>query len=189
MSLHHAILGFLNYAPMTGYELKKAFDSSIRHFWPADQAQIYRTLKELMEQGLVTMEMIPQENRPNRKVYSITAAGREALRQWLQSPADPEDPRVPILVKVFFAGQLRQEEVLALLESYAAGLRARLEEYARIPERTMHYAEAIRSPRDVLCWALTLDYGVRLTQASLAWAEEAMRKIRSQEEQDHDRNL
>ncbi|MGB9775779.1 MAG: PadR family transcriptional regulator [Anaerolineae bacterium] len=179
MSLPHAILGFLNYAPMTGYDLKKAFDTSVRHFWPADQAQIYRTLKELMHQGWVTVEVVPQEDRPNRKVYHITDAGREELRRWLRTPTDPDDPRIPLLVKVFFAGGLTDEEAVALLEAYAAGLRARLEAYARIPQEAAHYAEAIQSPREVFFWALTLDYGIRLTRAALEWAEEAIRNIRN----------
>lgn len=182
MSLEHAILGFLNYAPMTGYDLKKAFDASIRHFWPADQAQIYRTLKDLTRQGWVTVEVVPQEDRPNRKVYHITEAGREELRRWLRTPTGPEDPRVPMLVKVFFAGQLADEEAVSLLEAYAAGLRARLEEYAQVPQRAAHYAEAVQSPREVFFWALTLDYGVRLTRAALEWAEEAIRNLRNLEE-------
>ncbi|MCS7179260.1 MAG: PadR family transcriptional regulator [Anaerolineae bacterium] len=183
MSLPYAVLGFLNYAPMTGYELKKAFDTSIRHFWPADQAQIYRTLKELTRRGWVTVEVVPQEDRPNRKVYHITDAGREELRRWLGTPADPEDPRVPLLIRIFFAGQLPSEKAIALLETYAAALRARLETYARIPQRAAHYAEAIQSPREVFFWALTLDYGIRLTRAALEWAEEAIRNIRNLEKQ------
>lgn len=183
MSLSHAILGFLNYAPMSGYDLKKAFDASIRHFWPADQAQIYRTLKELMQQGWVTVEVVPQAERPNRKVYHITEAGREELRRWQRSPADPENPRVPLLVKVFFAGGLSDEEAIALLESYADAMRDRLEAYARIPQQSGHYAEAIRAPREVLFWALTLDYGIRLTRAGLEWAEEAIRNIRKLKEE------
>ncbi len=47
MSLKHAILGFLELSPFSGYDLKKAFDGSVQHFWPADQAQIYRTLNQL----------------------------------------------------------------------------------------------------------------------------------------------
>ena len=38
MSLKHAILGFLSFAPLTGYDLKKAFDRSVQHFWPANQS-------------------------------------------------------------------------------------------------------------------------------------------------------
>ncbi len=177
MSLEHAILGFLNYAPMTGYDLKKAFDASVRHFWPADQAQIYRTLRELAERGWVTAEIVPQEDRPNRKVYHITDAGREELRRWLRTPSAPEDPRVPLLVKVFFAGQLENDEAIALLEAYAEGLRARLQAYAQIPQASAHYAELINSPREVFFWALTLDYGTRLTRAALEWAEEAIRNL------------
>lgn len=182
MSLPHAILGFLNYAPMTGYDLKKAFDTSVRHFWPADQAQIYRTLQDLTRQGWVTVEIVPQEDRPNRKVYHITDAGREELRRWLRTPTRPEDPRIPLLVKVFFAGELTDEEAVAMLEDCAAGLRAMLEEYARIPQQAARYAEAVQSPREVFFWALTLDYGVRLTRAALEWAEEAIQNIRNLEE-------
>ena len=61
MSLDHAILGFLNYHPYTGYDLKKIFDSSVQHFWPADQSQIYRTLNRLTEQGFAKMEKVSQD--------------------------------------------------------------------------------------------------------------------------------
>jgi len=40
MSLQHAILGFLNYKSLTGYDLKKIFVAAVRHFWAADQSQI-----------------------------------------------------------------------------------------------------------------------------------------------------
>src|SRR5512137_879203 len=116
MSLKHAILGFLNYEPQTGYELKEVFDDSVQHFWSADQSQIYRTLNELMEENWVTMEVVPQDNRPNRKVYTITKAGREELRRWLQQPPPVQIPRSAGLIQVFFAGQLSDEEILQKFE-------------------------------------------------------------------------
>mgnify|MGYP003565227123 CR=1 FL=1 len=61
MSLKYAILGILNAFPMTGYDLKhQAFDATVRHFWPADQSQIYRTLNRLTERGGAEMEKIEQ---------------------------------------------------------------------------------------------------------------------------------
>ena len=81
--MKHAILGFLNYKPFSGYDLKKIFDTSVRHFWPADQSQIYRTLSQLADEGWAEKEVVPQEDRPARKVYHITAAGQEELRNWL----------------------------------------------------------------------------------------------------------
>ena len=68
MSLRHAILGFLNYKPFSGYDLKKVFDTSVQHFWPADQSQIYRTLSRLADAGLVEVQVVEQQQRPDRKV-------------------------------------------------------------------------------------------------------------------------
>ena len=76
-SLEYAILGFLNYKPLSGYDLKKVFDTTVQHFWSADQSQIYRTLSRLTEQGWIQQEVIEQNDRPDRKVYHITDAGRE----------------------------------------------------------------------------------------------------------------
>ena len=72
MSLEHAILGFLNYGPYSGYDLKKIFDISVQHFWPADQSQIYRTLSRLEDREWVDMDVIEQDDRPDRKEYRIT---------------------------------------------------------------------------------------------------------------------
>jgi len=86
MSLEYAILGFLNYGESSGYDLKKMFDTSIRHFWSADQSQIYRTLSKLVKKQWVTMHLVEQVDKPNRKVYTITEAGKEGLYQWLKTP-------------------------------------------------------------------------------------------------------
>ena len=51
------------------------FDASVRHFWPADQSQIYRTLSHLADKGLAELEVVEQIDRPDRKVYHITPAG------------------------------------------------------------------------------------------------------------------
>lgn len=182
MSLEHAMLGFLRYAPLTGYDLKKAFDVSVRHFWPADQSQIYRTLARMAERGWVEMEVIPQEERPNRKVYHITEAGREELRRWLATPLPPDDHRLPWLVQVFFSGQLDDEEILALFEREAEQLRARLARYAQVPRESAAYVETVGSPRETFFWMLTLEYGVTVNQAALEWIEEVIRRLQRGEQ-------
>ena len=120
MSLEYAILGFLNYRPLSGYDLKKVFDNSVRHFWPADQSQIYRTLAKLAEQGYVEQEIVRGLDRPDRKEYRITPAGQEALRTWLTNPLPSQDLRIAELIQVFFAGQLSDQQALALFERLAA---------------------------------------------------------------------
>ena len=96
MSLEFAILGFLNYHPYTGYDLKKIFDTSIRHFWPADQSQIYRTLARLTENGWAEMEKVPQDDRPDRKVYSHhRRRARRTVALAFRSPADGRTAQRP----------------------------------------------------------------------------------------------
>lgn len=84
MSLRYAILGLLTFEPMSGYTLKtRYFDRSIAHFWPADQAQIYRTLQAVERDGLATCDTVESDGRPDSRVYSITEAGRHTLLEWL----------------------------------------------------------------------------------------------------------
>ena len=119
MSLDHAILGFLNYKPMSGYDLKSVFDLSVKHFWPAEQSQIYRTLSRLSEQGFTNIEVVRQEDRPDRKVYHITDFGREELHKWLISDLPCCGERIASLIQIFFAGGLSDEEILGLLNGLA----------------------------------------------------------------------
>jgi PadR family transcriptional regulator, regulatory protein AphA len=178
MSLEYAILGFLNYHPYTGYDLKKIFDTSIRHFWPADQSQIYRTLARLTEQGYAEMEKVPQDDRPDRKIYSITSAGRAELMKWLAGPPPQVDTRTAPLIQVFFAGQLSDQEILAKFEGYAEILRAVLAQYEQIPFQILPYQQEISSPREHFFWLLTLDSGIRSMRASLAWAENVIKQLK-----------
>lgn len=179
MSLKHAILGFLNYKPATGYELKAIFDNSVRHFWPADQAQIYRTLSDLTREGLATIEVVVQEDRPNRKVYSINQAGREELRRWLTTPLSSPEPRHAGLVQVFFAGQLSNAEVQAMFERAAEQTRQVLAVYDAIPQQVEVYSCAVSSERESFFWMLTLEMGVRSMRTNLEWIESVIERLKS----------
>jgi len=178
MFLEYAILGFLNYHPYTGYDLKKIFDTSIRHFWPADQSQIYRTLARLTEQDYAEMEKVPQDDRPDRKVYSITEAGRLELLKWLAGPAPLGDPRSASLIQVFFAGQLPDAEILVKFEGFAVIMRAVLAQYNQVPAQIDPYQQEITSPREHFFWLLTLDNGIRSMRANLAWAENVIKQLK-----------
>ncbi len=181
MSLPHAILGFLNYKPLSGYDLKKIFDTSVQHFWSADQSQIYRTLARLTEQGWAEMQVVEQSDRPDRKVYHITQAGRDELRQWLLSPIRLAASRSAALIQVFFAGQLSDEEILSMFERVAEQMRAGLKQLEQIPQQVEEYREYMESPREFFCWMLTLDLGIKSAQVNLDWMEEVIRRIKNGE--------
>lgn len=106
MSLRYAILGLLTRESLTGYELTKRFDSSINHFWPAKHSQIYPELASLTQEGLVTFELVTQTSKPNKKVYTITAEGRESLCEWLKVAPERRTVKDPLLLKVWPVGQM-----------------------------------------------------------------------------------
>ena len=181
MSLEHAILGFLNYRPLSGYDLKNIFDTSVRHFWPADQSQIYRTLNRLTKSGWAEMEKVEQESRPARKVYSITQEGRDELGEWLAAPLPFEDNRSAPMIQVFFSGQRSDQEVLEMFERVADTLRAGMAMYDAIPQQIEAYQDYIQSPREFYFWMLTLDIGKNTARANLEWLESTIERIRDGE--------
>jgi DNA-binding PadR family transcriptional regulator len=181
MSLKHAILGFLNYMPFSGYDLKKVFDTSVQHFWPADQSQIYRTLSRLSDAGLVEVQIVEQEDRPDRKVYSITDEGRTELRDWLAKPLPLEKARHATLIQVFFAGQLDDQAILSILEREASTTRELIARYDQVPAASVPYVDMVGSAREAFFWMLTLDFGVHMAQAQLAWLEGVIQRIKNSE--------
>ena len=179
MSLEHAILGFLGYHSFSGYELKRIFDSSVQHFWSADQSQIYRTLARLSERGLAVIEVVEQSDRPDRKVYHITDEGREELRKWLAGPFPMEASHSGPLVQVFFMGKLSNEEALAKFEEAADIFRKMLHLYEAVPARTEYFTQIVGSPREAYYWYSTLDMGILTMKAQLTWAEKVIEDIKN----------
>ncbi len=176
MSLTHAILGLLQNEPMTGYDLKtRAFDLSIGHFWPADQAQIYRTLDKMAEEGWVESHLEMQEDRPNRKVYHITDAGRAELRRWLITPQSLLTNRQPFLIQVFFARDLPNETIINLMQQQLEAHQSRLAHYQQIPLPPL---EQLMDNRDQALQRLTLELGIQIEQAHIYWLQMSLAVVR-----------
>lgn len=180
MSLEHAVLGLLNYEPMTGYDLKKMIDLSINHFWPAVQSQIYKTLARMETDNWVSVETIPQEPRPPRKLYRLTPTGQAELMRWLSEPQPAAETRLAWLVQIFFAGQLSDEKVVALLEYQLALQRARVGRYASIPPENRE-AMSEDNPRDRFFWMLTVDFGVAQALAQVRWLETTLERVKNKD--------
>ena len=177
MSLKHALLGFLNYGPHTGYEIKKVFDISVAHFWSAELSQIYPSLKALEAEGLVEMKVEVQADRPNRKVYSITDDGRRELIDWLGNPAEPDQVREPLLVKLFFAAAGNKEHTLTVLKRRVDDLRLRLEGYRQGLALVERYSSAARLESEALFWRLTIEYEITHTEANLKFINDTIEML------------
>lgn len=118
MSLENGILGYLSMKPLSGYDIKKLFDMSAAYFWPADQAQIYRSLKKLMEEGLIELKERESGKTLERKVYAITVKGRETLQEWLMDTGESDlIARASYTIQLFFSGTLSREDQLEFLNA------------------------------------------------------------------------
>ncbi len=177
MSLPHAILGFLNDQPCTGYDLKtQCFDQSVAHFWPADQAQIYRTLDKLTEQGFIESKLEIQEDRPNRKIYYLTEAGRGELNRWLHTEQALPVYREPFLVQLFFAQEMPNTEILAQLQKQLDAHRALLDTYNRIEIPDSETLPQVRKLLELR--RMTLDYGKLSERASIEWLMQCIETLK-----------
>jgi DNA-binding PadR family transcriptional regulator len=177
MTLEHAILGFLDREPMTGYDLKtRCFDGTVGHLWTADQAQIYRTLVRLSEQDLVRSRTVAQRNKPDRRVFSITAKGRTELAAWLRRPQDLSPLRDPLLVQLSLAAQLGDAEVLALLERTREGYQARLDAL-RAAQADRAASGNAPDARSEALYVMTLVAAMAAARTAVDWADDCIDKV------------
>ena len=112
-TLKHAILGVINREAMTGYDLMKVFNLELVNFWYAKHSQIYPELKKLTDEGLITYETVLQGEKLEKKLYSITEAGKEAFLRWLskQDLLEPT-PKDIFRLKVYFIESMTKEDIL-----------------------------------------------------------------------------
>lgn len=119
MSIKYAILGLLNYTDMHGYRIKEHIEKNFGHMWSINFGQIYPNLKELENEGYITMrELKPSDDGgPHKKLYSITERGEEELLRWLaQSPERPMLIRDSFLLKFAFFGFGETGKALSIID-------------------------------------------------------------------------
>lgn len=178
MSLSHGILGFLNYGKMSGYDLAGVFGSSVGFFWHAQNSHIYLELNKLEKNGYVTCQLVTQTDKPNKKLYSITDAGRQELIRWLEedNPDFTKSMKDSFLMKVFFSGNLPPEKSKKMLRSYIADCQNYLDSMEQIPDQIeTHSSET--SSHAALYWQFTADFGYRYIKMCMEWAENCTERL------------
>jgi len=123
MDVKSMLLGFLMRGSMTGYELKKVFSISFSFFSGLSYGSIYPALKKMEQEGLITMQLQIQDGAPNRKIYTITDAGRKAFIEALRAPFSFERSKNPFLTKLFFFAHLSPEERIAAVTKHLESIK------------------------------------------------------------------
>ncbi|GAA1480349.1 PadR family transcriptional regulator [Gordonia sinesedis] len=172
MALEHAIMASLAERPGTGYEIGRQFERSIGHFWSATHQQIYRTLRKLHSDGLVEYEPVAQDGRPDKKVYSLSPAGRDVLRDWVSTPTPIQRLRDDLGVKVRAAEHGNLPDVIAELRRHRELHVARLHLFQTFEKDD--YPDPDRLTGRRLHQYLVLRGGVRIEEGFVDWCDEVI---------------
>lgn len=184
MSLAFGILGFLNYEPMSGYDLAKAFEFSLQFFWHAQNSHIYLELKNLEKKGYICGSTIVQSDRPNKKIYTITGTGKKAFMDWLaEGPGgDATHFKSSFLMKVFFGANMPPAQSAAMLRKFKTDCGAYLERMRSIPQSIEKYGNDMEAYQ-TLYWQFTADFGRGYIKNCIEWADRCIEKLENMEHQ------
>lgn len=173
MALREAVLVALLDGEAAGYDLAKEFDASIANFWMATPQQLYRELARMEAEGLLSARIVRQERRPNKRLFSLTEAGRAVLREFATSPSRPTVIRDELLIKVRAVDEVGPEATRALVEERARWARGKLARYQRLRERLLDGRSEdayLREAARVGAY-LTLMRGIAFEEENLRWCE------------------
>lgn len=136
------LLALLAKEPAHGYELKSQLEQVFGEAYPTPNiGQIYVTLQRLERDGLVRSQDVVQATRPNKRVYELTDAGREALVSWVDKASKGPRVRDEFFMKFALAHLAGTSDRLGLINRqrhhYLAQMRSLSElavsEHRRIP--------------------------------------------------------
>lgn len=168
-SVTPVVLGLLALGPRSGYDIKAVVDRSTRFFWAASYGQIYPELRRLEAEGLIRGEHDPNGAR-SRRVYELTAAGRQALEDWLLGPTTTIEYRDESLLRLFFADALPREQALGLLEARRRGHEQYLDVLRAIDSRP--------GGKDPDFVDLVLHWGLDFNEWGRQWCEQQLRRLK-----------
>jgi PadR family transcriptional regulator AphA len=169
VSFRHFILGMLAQRPMSGYDIKGALEGLSWLGGMPSLGNIYSTLHALLKDELVSVEVIPQQGKPARKVYSITKAGKQMLQKWATRLVMPNVSLKAFAMCLILADVFSQDTLIAHLQQrrdQVIAHRTTLKERAKTSGRE-------KAPRR----RLAAEYGLTLANAELNWLNSTLDRI------------
>lgn len=161
MHVRTLCLGILAFGEATGYEIKKMSEEGrFSHFIDASYGSIYPALTRLTEQGLVECREEQQSGKPDRKIYSITEAGRAAFVAALEEDAAPDRFRSEFLFIMLCAEFLTAERIEHAYDTYIGQVNAMLGMLREAQENCLH-------PGTQFC----IGYGLAIYEAKISYLE------------------
>ncbi|BCJ39358.1 PadR family transcriptional regulator [Actinoplanes ianthinogenes] len=176
MALRNALLAALIDRESSGYDLAKRFSVSVANFWTATPQQLYRELEKMEAEGLLSARMIKQDRRPDKRLFSVTEAGRAALFAFTQQDPKPTTVRDELLVQVEALTYADVPSVRKSIERRIEQSEQRVAAY----ERSLAEILGSRSPEEFLATGhrigpyLTLQRGISFERDNITWGRAAL---------------
>jgi DNA-binding PadR family transcriptional regulator len=174
MALSHSILATLvgRGKSLSGYDIAKEFNSSVGFYWKTTHQQIYRELAGLEVKKLVTSQIIKQKERPDKKIYSITDAGRVYLVDWISEPSKPSPIKEDMLVKMFVGFLVPKEILIKQLMQLKAIHEEKLKLYREYEKKFFSNIKSLSSKGKYRY--LNLRSGINFEAGHITWCQEAI---------------
>ncbi|MFB9904150.1 PadR family transcriptional regulator [Allokutzneria oryzae] len=181
MGLRHAVLAALLEGDASGYQLAKRFDVSVANFWSATPQQLYRELDQLEQADLVRGHVVEQQRRPNKRVFSLTSAGRAELHAFTARQTKPTAMRDDLVVKLQAVDAGDVEAVHRAMSARLDQARDKLAGYERLREELLDGRDEDEYLReaDRVGPYLTLMGGRAYEEANICWAEAVLKVLES----------
>lgn len=170
------ILGLLSHEELTGYEIKKRMDTTLKYFWNASYGSIYPALNDLVRRGLA-VKRESAENKRNKLIYTITDEGRNYLKKWLALPVRKDELRYETLLKLFFGNEMGTKQTLLHIEAFQEKIGSQLP-YLLDAEQILK--ENINEDKAHKYYLLTVEFGIKTYRAYLEWCEETKKILKDE---------
>jgi DNA-binding PadR family transcriptional regulator len=171
------------HGPLSGYDLAQQMKKRVGLMWSALPSQIYPELAKLEAQGLVTHQVVEQhDHRPDKKVYEITEAGREALRHWVTEPTPVAALRDEFLLKAYSLWLADPEQAIARFREHEQAHNQQLTEYeellARLRREWGSALDQVDSP--LFGSSIAIHYGIDYERNYVAWCRWVIEQLEQQ---------
>ena len=161
MGIKEGLLCLLARGDAHGYQLKSDLETTTGDTWQVNIGQVYTTLQRLERDGLVAST---ESNGDGRVVYTLTDRGRDAARDWMQSPVSlAAAGRDEISLKVLMSLASGVEDPRRVIEKQRGSTMTLLQDYTNL--------KADGQAEDDLAWLLHLDRLILSAEAELRWLE------------------
>jgi PadR family transcriptional regulator, regulatory protein AphA len=170
----YAVLAQLAVHPWSTYELARQRVRYFRYVWPRAESAIYREVKRLDAMGLVAAKREYVGKRP-RTLYSITDAGRQTLREWLDTPVSPFAMDFEAMIRLFIAPLGTKEQLLATLQQVRDDAQEMLAFSGAVKQEFLEGRAALQD--QVYIRVHAVDFFISLLTTVDDWAERTLDEV------------